>query len=265
MTTDLENRLTHALHGRAAGAMEATDTSAELQELEERLTHERASARPRRALVGAAAALTAAAVVLGVAWFAGPGDDPDRGPVDGGRTQTPAERVAQELAEAFADGDNARVASMLAETSSAPPGWRSFAKIDDAWSAEYFLDRCRTEIVTDYATRVGCTFAYHSLHSEELGLGPFGNNYLGVAVKDGEVRSFSVVFNGESNGEAALYESVGKWIHENHPEDWKFLETDGLLTERGAFPKSDLPRWVWLWQRYSAQYAAEMTRDATSG
>jgi hypothetical protein len=45
MTTDLESRLSQTLQGRAAEAMDATDTSAELQELEGRLAHQHTPAR----------------------------------------------------------------------------------------------------------------------------------------------------------------------------------------------------------------------------
>jgi hypothetical protein len=147
---------------------------------------------------------------------------------------------------------------MLDDESVSPPGWRHYAKLSDAWNVEYQVHPCRTVSVTNFAANVGCGFDFHSLHSEELGLGPFGDNYMTVVVRDGKVRWFDVIYNSDFNGESEHYTSVAAWIQENHPEDWEFLESDGLLTERGAFPKSDLPRWVWLWQRYSAQYADEM-------
>ena len=259
MTTDLESRVAQVLQGRATEAMDATDTGAELRELQERRTHERTSARPRRAVVGAAAALTAAAVVLGVAWFAGPGDDPDRGPVDDRMIQDPAERLTQEFAEAFADGDNARVATMLADKSDSPPAWRDYAKLADAWSIEYLLSPCQTIRESDFETEVGCTFDVHVLHSEELGLGPYGDNLMSVTVRDGKIQWFNVVYNTQLSGATELYDSVATWIVENHPEDWELLNSDWAFIQRAALPQSDVPRWVWLWQRYSGQYADEMT------
>lgn len=260
MTTDLESRLSQTLQGRAAEAMDATDTSAELQELEGRLAHQHTPARPRRAVVGAAAALTAAAVVLGVAWFAGTGSDADRGPVDDRMIQDPAERLTQEFVEAFADGDNARVATMLADKSDSPPAWRDYAKLARAWSIEYLLSPCQTIRESDFETEVGCTFDVHVLHSEELGLGPYGDNLMSVTVRDGKIHWFNVVYNTQLSGATELYDSVASWIRENHPEDWEFLDSGWAFVQRAALPQSDVPRWVWLWQRYSAQYADETTQ-----
>lgn len=259
MTTDLESRIATVVQGRAAEAMNATDTSAELLELQERLAHEREGVAPRRALVTTAAALAAAAMVLGVTWLGGVGHVPDRWPLDDGRPyQDPAAQVAQEFAEAFADGDNARIASMLDDESASPPGWQNYAKLADAWSVEYELHQCQTISVTNFAANVGCGFDIHALHSEELGLGPFGDNYMSVVVRDGKVRWFSVVYNSNLNGASELYVSLAKWIEKNHPEDWEFLDNGWGFTELGAIPQSEVPRWIWLWQRYSAQYADEM-------
>jgi hypothetical protein len=270
-TPDIERTLTAVLQRRADDAMSRTDTGSELQELEKRLA-QAAEARTRRWVVGAAAALTAAAMALGAVWSSGLGTAPDSGPVRPDRpTQTAPERVAQRFAEAFAAGDNRLVATSLAERTAGPPGWRHYAARAEAWSMDYDLQTCQATSTTEYGTNVECPFDFHSLRSEELGLGPFGTSSISVVVDEGKVRTFRISFSDVGGGEERLYQDIGAWVRENRPGDWAFLSGRWSLLvppagsdqtrPAGTLPRSEKERWIRLWQQRTRQYVDAMSEE----
>jgi hypothetical protein len=243
---DLEHVLAASLQRRAEEAMINTDTRAEYDRFEERLADE-APRRRRRAVGGGA--FVAAAVTVAAVWVSGlVTNDPAPGPAQPDRTA--AERVADDFFAAFAAQDADLTASYLA-SGSAWPEWRLEMQRASAWHAEYFPEPCQELSTSLAATNVICGFEYHMLGSEELGLGPFRNNAIDLRISDGEVVHVELTVTFDSNGQTALYDTIGAWVRENHPGEWAFMNnTEG-------YTRAELDRWSRLWDRRIDEYVAE--------
>ena len=251
-TPEIERELTAVLQRHAEVAMSRTDTQAELKEL-----HDRVEGGPPRGgrgrLVGAAVA-AAAAVVLGVALLADVTDwRADQAPAqDLAPGRTADEQVAHDFAEALLAGDAAQARSLLAEGTALPEGWGRLEQRNEAWSTTHDVKPCEAMSTTDYGTRIICPFDYHNLRSEQLGLGPFGNNNVNLVVGDEGVRSFQVGDNSANNGDEQLYHQIGTWVRQEHPGEWRFLDSPDV-------GPAEMPRWVRLWQQRTQEYADAMT------
>ena len=247
-TRDLERELATVLHRHAEDAMNRTDTQAELRKFHDRAAEEGPGRNRARWAVGGAAA--AAVVAVGVGLLAADlGDDrADSGPAgDPAPAQTAAEQVAQDAVTAFTTGDADRLASLLAP--GALPGWRAAIREDQAWSRTYDVEPCREQGSRSEGTEVGCLFSYHLWHSEELGVGPFENNFFTVVVKDGKVVSAVASYNFANNGQSDLFDAIGAWVRANHPGDWRFM-----ANTEGHTP-AEMQSWYQLWEQYSQEYA----------
>jgi hypothetical protein len=249
-TPGIERELTAVLQRHAEAAMSRTDTQAELKEFHDRVGGGAPRTGRGRVVTGAALA-AAAAVVLGVAWFADvTGGGADQEPAQDPSGQTADERVAQQFVEALAVGDLAR--PLLAEGASLPVDLEIQFDRNEAWSIEHDVQRCDAIRGTDFGTTVVCPFDYHAYRSEELGLGPFGNNSVTLVLDDGKVRSFQTAYNWRGNGDHELYGQIEAWMRENHSGEWKFLDSPDVRP-------AEMPRWIRLWQQRTQQYADAMT------
>ena len=252
-TPDIERELTGVLQRHAEVAMSRTDTQAELKEFHDRVEGGPLRTGRGRVVTGAAVA-AAAAVALGVVWFADvTGGGEDQGPAqDPASGQTTDERTAQEFVDAVTTGDVAEARSFLAEgaTLSADLLWQ--LTLTKARSMEHDVQPCQTIGGSDARATVVCPFDYHAYRSEQLGLGPFGNNSVTVVMTDGEVRSVQPIYNWDGNGDSALKGEIGAWVRENHPGEWRFLDSNDVRP-------AEMPRWIRLWQQRTQEYADAMT------
>jgi hypothetical protein len=251
-TPDLEHVLADTLHRHAEEAMINTDTRTQHERFEERLAEE-APRRRRHAIGGAlvaAAAVTAAAV-----WAAdldGSGSDSD--PVGPSVERTEAERVADEFFAAVAAGDEDLAASYVAPGTVPWDEYQSEMRRDAAWDVKYLLEPCQELSTSPAGTNVVCAFDYYSLGSDELGLEPFEKNTLTLRISDGQVVHSEPTYNSGSNGEDELFASIGAWIRDNHPGEWRFLaNTEG-------YTQAELNRWYRLWERRVDEYVAEQLK-----
>jgi hypothetical protein len=250
---ETERELIVALHRHAEDAMNRTDTQEELLRFQADI--ERRSGRSRRWAVGAAAAAGVAAVAGFALWSADLGDRADSGPA--GNSQTTEEEVAQGFVEAFAAGDEDRVASYL------PPGgqlgemddWRATIRRDEAWSREYFLGQCVETGTSPDVTTVYCPFDMHVLHSEQLGLGLDTGNRFTVRVGDGRVLSMEGHTTSGNNIEDEVFSAIGEWVEQNHPGKWEFMSSPAAHTP------AEMQRWYRMWERYSQEYADAVTQE----
>lgn len=237
--------------------MQRTDTTTELHRFVDVLGPTARGGRRRWAVSGAVAmAVAVAAVAIGFTlWPAGTGDDRGDGSAsDPVSSQSADEEVAQGFVDAYTAGDADQAASYLAPGVQPWDGWRFDVRRDAAWGREYFVQPCRAVSSSSEGTTVGCAFAYHVLHSRELGLGPFTDNAFEVVVADGKVARVSVSYSFSDNGQSQLYEAMGSWISEEHPGDWARMNS-----QEGVAP-ADRSRWLSLWKRYSREYADAATQ-----
>jgi hypothetical protein len=226
--TELERRLADVLQRHAEDAMSRTNTDEQLAEL---LDETRASDQgPRRWLVGglvAAAAVAALAVVLVVR-------SPEQGTPEPAGPLTP-EQVATEYLRAAASYDLPRAASYLSESALADwgglEGWRSAQLWNQAVLFEMEPGTCRASAAGQpELSRVECPYAFHSLGSEQLGLGPFDGSSYQFTVRDGEIvklaDDFEFIINAYSK---QVWEPFATWVADNHPQDFEVMYDEGVM------------------------------------
>jgi hypothetical protein len=136
-------------------------------------------------------------------------------------------------------------------------GWRADLRLNNAWSREYFLKPCDVTSTGPAGTTVICPFDVHVLHSEQLGLGPFTDNFFTVRVKDGRVMSAEEFSPSGADSQDQIFSAIGAWVRENHPGEWGFMSRPATHTP------AEMQRWKLLWERYSQQYADAMTQKSS--
>jgi hypothetical protein len=239
MTTPLEARLSEVLSRHAEDAMRQTDTLQEQQELMHRVRRE--GRRRGRVIAGVAAAAAAATIAV---WAGGLGETTGPEPVED--VPSESEQVAQDVVDAYAEGDGPRLAAYLGSTQ-ALADWRAELRRDRAWDITVYPEPCVEIYTNPQGAQVGCPFSYHAFGSERLGLGPFGQNVFKVTVERGRVTAVDVSYNSAGNGEAELFDAIGAWVEEHSPADWALMETPDPAPAEQA-------RWLRLWDRWIEEY-----------
>jgi hypothetical protein len=204
-----------------------------------------------------AAAIGVAAIVLFVATRGGP-DTPRSSAPANPSAASPVE-VATDFVEAFGAFDADRALSLLAD--GAFPGaiglenerkFRLLVSVLEAQNYEQLLDSCEETGEFGSGTGVRCTFAYHQIRSNEIGLGPYGGSYFDVYVRDGRITRATLWWEIEEFS-SEMWEPFAHWVFQNHPADMKIMyvptHTEWKLAEASAR----------LWERRSREYVAELT------
>ena len=68
-------------------------------------------------------------------------------------------------------------------------GFRLNVAMNEAQRIEQMLTGCEESGDSAAATTVRCTFDMHAYHSDEIGLGPYTDNYWDFVVRDGKITS----------------------------------------------------------------------------
>jgi hypothetical protein len=251
---EVERELTDVLHRHAEDAMNRTDTHDEHARFQAAADGE-SWHRSRRLWLVCGVAATVVAIVGFALWSVGSDHRADSGPTRD--TQTPAESVADGLVNAVAarDADRARqfvVPALL-------PDVRSGMRLQQAFSWEMFPQPCAETGTAPNGTTVLCTFEFHQLHSEQLGLGPFINNSFTLRVKDGRVVEASVFIPEGPDGAQQMEDRIGAWVRAHHPRRWALMAGEPKGTP------AQTQRWYRLWKVYSQEYADAMTREGSGG
>jgi hypothetical protein len=204
-----------------------------------------------------AAAIGVAAIVLFVATRGGP-DTPSSDTPANPSAARPVE-IARDFFEAFGRFDSDRAIGLIADTGF--PGvvglgtereFRLLLTVLEAQDYRQRLDSCRGLGEVGSSTRVYCTFAYHAIRSRELGLGPYGDSYFDIYVRDERITRVTLEW-GIEEFSPEVWEPFAEWISKNHPEDVRVMyiadQADWKLSEASAR----------LWERRSREYVAELT------
>jgi hypothetical protein len=259
-TQRVERDLVAVLHRHAEDAMNDTDTQTELSTFRDSVAGDehRRSTR-RRVAIAAAAALGAAAVTAFALW--GPDRDakPEPAPAVPSQDRATDGATAEAFASAYADLDADRMADLTADGVQLWDGWRSSLRRDIAWDTEILMRPCgRTAEATEGVVYT-CPYAMHLRGSEEVGRGPFRDNTLEVAIRDGEVTFADFTRFVDFNGISAHLAKVDRWIEENHPEDAAFLSIASAYSDGEVeLSEAEWPRWTRLSQRYTDEYVADV-------
>jgi hypothetical protein len=229
--------------------------------------HQNQRRRSRRRKAGALA-LVATLCLAGIAVIVGTrGGQDTTTPAGEPPTVDPvatAVEVATGFVEAYGAFDAERAITYLADgveinevTAHPGPGYvqgtleelRLRLSFLEATGYKLMLDSCKELSTSATVARVRCTFDYHQLRSDELGLGPFSGSYFDLDVREGEIVQASKYWETEGYS-AQVWGPFASWISTNYPKDALVMyEGDGVRLSEES---------IRLWERHSREYVREL-------
>jgi hypothetical protein len=185
-------------------------------------------------------------------------------PADAPATVSPADPAAEEVATGFLEAYGAldvdRAVSYLADdadfsglVSSVGP-FVSEATVDDlrlnvalleAEGYKQILHPCEQLAGSTSGTDLRCPFDYHTLRSDEIGLGPYSGSYFDLTVRDGEIVEVSETM-AISEFSPQMWEPFRAWVATTYPEDAKVMYAGCCA----AFTEESIA----LWKQRSQEY-----------
>ena len=228
---------------------------------------ERLHSSRRRRSFGVKVGVFAAATAIGLG---GCSATADRSGADNATTTAPAEApetTALEVATGFVDAygafdveqattylaDDADIAPLIESIGAAGvqgtlEEFRQLISLLEAQGYRQMLDSCEEQ-----AAAVHCTFDFHLIRSDEVGLGPFSGSYFDLTVRDGRIARASKHWDIEEFS-PQMWEPFARWVSTAHPEDAPVMYADGNFS--GARLSSESIR---LWEQRSREYVAMET------
>jgi hypothetical protein len=226
--------------------------------LRRRIAHTR---KRRRATLAVAASIVAAAIAATTAggWLgADRTGDPAQNPHQ-------AEAVAREFLDAYGSFDADRALTHLTNDAVAQgvDGWTTPEQLrlgiarDRALGYKQTISGCEQEGNSEAGVSLRCTFDLHAIRSDEIGLGPYTDNYWSLAVADGKIvsarREIAFMTNGFSD---QIWEPFAKWVSIEHPDDILAMYTD-----KGQGMQRVTEDSIRLWEQRTAEYVAAVTQN----
>ena len=163
------------------------------------------------------------AIVVGGLVLATRDDDPNE-QIPAATTVAPdvsaaeAEGIARGFLDAYVAYDADRAMTYLtddavAETFESPEAMRLELDFYEAQPYKVTILDCEPQDETAVGTRVRCPFEFHVLRSEEIGVGPFGDNYWDLTVRDGKIVSAEESVPFMTNGfNTEMWTPFGNWV-----------------------------------------------------
>jgi hypothetical protein len=100
-----------------------------------------------------------------------------------------------------------------------------------------------------------CEFEYEDLRSDELGLGPFGDNTTDVVVIDGTITSITETIPAGTNGyQDQVWQPFHDWVTTQHPEDAAVMFQQG---PEGQLTDSQIAESNRLWEQRSREWVEQ--------
>jgi hypothetical protein len=220
--------------------------------------HRRKQERKRK--IGA---LAVAAVIgmAAVALFLGTRGGQDRTTTPAVESPITAEEVATGFLEAYGGLDADRAITYLADEVSISEltggegtlqEFRPFVSWLEAGGYVQVLDPCEEQGSSSAGTRVRCTFDFHFLRSDEIGLGPYTGSSFDLVVRDDEIVRVSLYWElGEFSPQ--MWEPFAAWVSENYPEDAAVMYEDESYSLERRTEES-----IRLWERHTREYVEEV-------
>jgi hypothetical protein len=170
-----------------------------------------------------------------------------------------AENLATQFVEAYAAFDADKAASYLAagadlsEFTESVEGLRPSIRHAEATGFQRLFDSCVATGATPTGMSVRCTYDFHGLRSEEIGLGPYGGSWLDIAIADGQIVSVSDEIEFMSNGfSAQMWEPFAVWIGRTYPEDGAIMYENWPRIFMAQLTDQSIE----LWEQHSIEYVA---------
>jgi hypothetical protein len=233
------------------------DTHRAAEGLRRRLAH----TRKRRRVTLAVAASVAAAVVVTVAatgaggWL---GDDKAVGPA---QNPDQAETVAREFLAAYGSFDADKAINYLTDDAIARRwGTPEQLHLDFAhYRAQGYqetVNDCEQVGNSESGVSLVCAFDMHGIRSDEIGLGPYTDNYWNLTVRDGKIDCANQQMAYLSNGfSKQMWEPFAAWVRVEHPGDIVAMYTDESQEMQRVTEDSNR-----LWELRTAEYVAAVAQ-----
>jgi hypothetical protein len=99
---------------------------------------------------------------------------------------------------------------------------------------------------------VRCSYDFHGIRSDEMGLGPFSDNFWELTVRDGKIVSATNTIAFAMNGfSEQVWEPFAEWVATTYPDDVVRMYDSGSQTDFRLSEES-----IRLWEQRSREYAA---------
>ena len=228
------------------------DTQHAAKDLQRQLTHTR---NRRRITLAVAASVVAAAVAATVAggWL---GVDKTVNPV---QNTDPDKAVARGFVDAVARYDADAAISYLTSRAIAQDwGGTEQLRLDfDSYRAEGYkvtINDCMEVIRSASSVSFDCTFDLQAFRSDEIGLGPYTDNYWALIIRDGKIDSADERTGDGFNGFGdQMWIPFAEWVSSRHPDDVPVMypvEGTPYTEERNR-----------LWEERLVEYVADVKQD----
>jgi hypothetical protein len=172
-----------------------------------------------------------------------------------------AEEVATGFLEAYGGLDADRAITYLADEASISEltggegslqEFRRFVSWLEAGGYGQVLDPCEEQGSSSAGARVHCTFDFHFLRSDEIGLGPYTGSSFDLTVLDGEITRVSLFWE-QGEFSPQMWEPFAAWVSTTYPEDAAVMYEDETYSLERRTQES-----IRLWDRHTREYAEEV-------
>jgi hypothetical protein len=154
------------------------------------------------------------------------------------QTADDAIAVVRSYYDARAAYDTEGALSLLTDEAIATGSWgspekfRSELELSRAIKAQALLGDCTPVDGQGRGITIRCDFDVHDLRSEELGLGPFGDNSTEVVIVDGKISSIVESSPLETNGFIEqIWDPFSDWVAAKHAGDGEAMYGDRVLSD----------------------------------
>jgi hypothetical protein len=211
-------------------------------------------------------AVAAAIVVVAVAVIIGTqGGQDTTTPANPPTTVDPSEKTAEDVAtdflEAFYAYNEDQAVSMLADGTVVSgyglDGIREFRllmRFSEAQGFKHILDSCEEAFSYARGTVVRCTWDFHGIRSDEIGLGPYSGSYDDITIRDGEIVDV-ISYIEIAKFSPQMWEPFAEWVSTNYPKDVPVMYV-GDFRDYKLTPES-----IRLWEQHSREYVRAVKQE----
>jgi hypothetical protein len=186
---------------------------------------------------------------------------------------TPAGEVARSFLAAYGDldvdeattylADDADIAELTSSVGYAstavvvqqtPEAFRLHMSLLQAVGYKQESESCDEPTSSASGALIRCTFDFHFLRSDEIGLGPFTGSSILLRVENGEITRASISWGIEEFSQQ-LWEPFADWVATTHPRDASIMYADETYSSAHLSDRS-----IRLWERRTREYVEEVAR-----
>jgi len=247
MTIDTRaQRAADAVHASARGV----DPMTQIIELKREV-----KTRQRTGMVATAAvvlALVVGALAVTTRWIGSDESAPPAGP----SVTEQSQQVAAGFLAAYDGYDADRMLTYLSDEAVAmvwesTEGLRGDATWREAAGWTELRDPCQASKASASTVDLRCDYRLQALGSEELGRGPYEDNYWSLHVQEGQIVYARSEFSYDTNGFAGeMWEPFAAFVESTYPDDADLMYNDDRSASRHD------PESVRLWEQHVADYVA---------